>query len=144
MRLTVRTSLAMRTLMFCAVNKGRVVRKHEIAEVCNASENHLAQVIHKLAQAGLITTVRGRSGGLVLQRDPAELRVGDVVRTFEGDVPLTECMEADKGNCPLSACCSLKCAFSDALNAFYASLNRLTVADLVSNNTDLTRLLSVA
>ncbi|MGO4908679.1 Rrf2 family transcriptional regulator [Pseudorhodobacter sp. W20_MBD10_FR17] len=144
MRLTVRTNLAMRTLMFCAVNKGRVVRKHEIAEVCNASENHLAQVIHKLAQAGLITTVRGRSGGLVLQRDPAELRVGEVVRTFEGDVPLTECMEADNGNCPLSEYCSLKCAFSDALNAFYASLNRLTVADLVANNTDLTRLLSVA
>lgn len=144
MRLTVRTNLAMRTLMFCAVNKGRIVRKQEIAEACNASENHLAQVIHKLALAGLITTVRGRSGGLVLQRDPAELRVGEVVRTFEGDVPLTECMEADNGNCPLAACCSLKCAFSDALNAFYASLNRLTVADLVENNTDLTRLLSVA
>lgn len=134
----------MRTLMFCAVNKGRIVRKHEIAAVCNASENHLAQVIHKLAQAGLINTVRGRSGGLVLQRDPAELRVGEVVRTFEGDVPLTECMEADQGNCPLAACCSLKGAFSDALDAFYASLNRLTVADLVENNTDLTRLLAVA
>jgi Rrf2 family transcriptional regulator, nitric oxide-sensitive transcriptional repressor len=144
MRLTVRTNLAMRTLMFCAVNKGRVVRKHEIAEACNASENHLAQVIHKLAQAGLITTVRGRSGGLVLQRDPAELQVGEVVRTFEGDVPLTECMEADKGNCPLVDCCSLKFAFSNALDAFYGALNRYTVADLIKNNTELKRLLLVA
>jgi Rrf2 family nitric oxide-sensitive transcriptional repressor len=134
----------MRTLMFCAVNKGRVVRKNEIAEACNASENHLAQVIHKLALAGLITTVRGRSGGLVLQRDPAELQVGEVVRTFEGDVPLTECMEADKGNCPLVDCCSLKSAFSEALDAFYTALNRYTVADLTKNNTELKRLLMVA
>jgi hypothetical protein len=51
MRLTDRTKLALRRLMFCAVNKGRTVRKAEIAEACNASRNHLAQVIHKLSQA---------------------------------------------------------------------------------------------
>jgi len=44
MRLTMRTNLAMRTLMFCAVNPGRTVRKAEIASYCNASENHLGLV----------------------------------------------------------------------------------------------------
>lgn len=144
MRLTIRTNLAMRTLMFCAVNQGRTVRKQEVAEACNASENHLAQVIHKLAQAGFISTIRGRSGGLVLRRDPAELRVGDVVRSFEGSVPLTECMDQAQGNCPLVHCCRLKCAFSEALEAFYASLDRLTLADLVVDNDDLKTLLQVA
>ena len=144
MRLTIRTNLAMRTLMFCAVNKGRTVRKHEIAEACNASENHLAQVIHKLAHAGFISTVRGRTGGLVLRREPSDVRVGDVVRSFEGNVPLTECMAEDRGNCPLTDCCLLKCAFSDALEAFYASLDRLTLADLVQNNRSLNALLKVA
>jgi Rrf2 family transcriptional regulator, nitric oxide-sensitive transcriptional repressor len=52
MRLTTRTNLAMRTLMFCAANPGRIVRKSEVATACNASENHLAQVIHLLARAG--------------------------------------------------------------------------------------------
>ena len=63
MRLTTRTNLAMRTLMFCAVNPDRIVRKHEVAEPCGASENHLAQVIHLLARKGYIRTQRGRSGG---------------------------------------------------------------------------------
>lgn len=144
MRLTIRTNLAMRTLMFCAVNRGSIVRKQEVAAACNASENHLAQVIHKLAQAGFISTVRGRTGGLKLLRDPAGLRVGEVVRCFEGAVPLTECMAQDQGNCPLAGCCLLKCAFAEALDAFYASLDRLTLADLVENNTDLKRLLKVA
>lgn len=143
MRLTIRTNLAMRTLMFCAVNRGRIVRKQEVAEACNASENHLAQVIHKLAQAGFIATVRGRTGGLQMLRDPEALRVGDVVRCFEGSVPLTECMAQDSGNCPLAGCCVLKCAFSEALDAFYESLNRLTLADLVKGNTELNRLLTV-
>lgn len=134
----------MRTLMFCAVNQGRTVRKQEVAEACNASENHLAQVIHKLAQAGFISTVRGRSGGLVLRRDPAKLKVGEVVRRFEGDVPLTECMDPEQGNCPLTQFCRLKCGFSEALEAFYASLDRLTLADLIVDNDDLKNLLRVA
>jgi Rrf2 family nitric oxide-sensitive transcriptional repressor len=133
----------MRTLMFCAVNRGRIVRKQEVAAACNASENHLAQVIHKLAQAGYISTVRGRTGGLQLRRDPADLRVGDVVRCFEGEVPLTECMAKDSGACPLSGCCTLKCSFAEALDAFYASLNKQTLADLVENNAGLHNLLTV-
>ena len=70
MRLTTRTNLAMRTLMFCAVNPGQIVRKHEVATACGASENHLAQVIHLLARKGYIKTQRGRSGGLMLARAP--------------------------------------------------------------------------
>lgn len=147
MRLTMRTNLAMRTLMFCAVNNGRIVRKLEVAAACNASENHLAQVIHKLAQAGFISTVRGRTGGLQLRRAAATIGVGEVVRCFEASVPFTECMDGDLGtaqNCPLIAVCRLKCAFADALAAFYASLDTLTLADMVHGNTDLKRLLKVA
>jgi Rrf2 family nitric oxide-sensitive transcriptional repressor len=144
MRLTTRTNLAMRTLMFCAVNTGRTVRKHEVAEACNASENHLAQVIHALAQAGFLHTVRGRSGGLQLARDAATIRVGEVIRTFEASVPFTECMDGGEGNCPLVACCRLKCVIVDALEAFYATLDKVTLEDLVAGNTGLDALLRVA
>ena len=92
MRLTMRTNLAMRTLMFCAVNEGRIVRKVEVAAACDASENHLAQVIHKLAQAGFIRTLRGRTGGLQLRQTAATIRVGDVVRAFEAGLPFTQCL----------------------------------------------------
>ncbi|WP_050528283.1 RrF2 family transcriptional regulator [Pseudorhodobacter aquimaris] len=147
MRLTVRTNLAMRTLMHCAVNEGQVVRKQEVAKSCDASENHLAQVIHKLAQAGFITTVRGRSGGLKLSRPPASIRVGEVVRCFEASVPFTQCMETDPlaaANCPLVDACRLKFAFGTALEAFYASLDRLTLVDLIKDNSGLRRMLTVA
>lgn len=155
MRLTMRTNLAMRTLMFCAVNEGRIVRKVEVAAACDASENHLAQVIHKLAQAGFIRTLRGRTGGLQLRQTVATIRVGEVVRAFEAGLPFTQCLgghESDateisagiSAGCPLAGCCRLKCAFADALEAFYASLDRLTLADLVQGNTGLDRLLKVA
>ncbi len=143
MRLTTRTNLAMRTLMFCAVNPEKVVRKHEVAEACGASENHLAQVIHLLARQGFLRTQRGRSGGLMLARAAAEIRVGAVFRTFEGVLPFTECSEAE-ATCPLVGACRLKCVLSDAIEGFYKALDKVSLADLVSGNRDLEKLLQAA
>ena len=144
MRLTTRTNLAMRTLMFCAVNPGRIVRKHEVAETCNASENHLAQVIHLLAQRGFLRTVRGRAGGLLLGRPADQITVGEVFRNFEAVLPFTECFAGGENACPLVAACRLKCVLADALTAFYDHLDRVTLSDLVAENGDLERLLKVA
>ena len=142
MRLTTRTNLAMRTLMFCAVNKDRIVRKHEIAVACGASENHLAQVIHLLARQKLLTTRRGRAGGLTLGFAASEITVGRVFRIFESVLPFTDCAE-HTGSCPLSGACRLKCLLTSALDGFYSALDAVSLQDLVGGNTDLERLLRI-
>ncbi len=95
MRMTIRTSLAMRSLMFCAVNADRTVRRQEVAEATGASENHLAQVIHLLAQKKFLRTIRGRAGGLMLARPAAQITVGEVFRTFERVIPFAECFKTE-------------------------------------------------
>lgn len=143
MRLTTRTSLALRTLMFCAVNNDRIVRKHEVAERCNVSENHLAQVINGLAHSGFLTTLRGRKGGLRLARPMDRISVGEVARAFEGQVPVAECFAANRNTCPLEPACRLRHALADAVEAFYTSLDRLTIADLVRGNEGLVTILEL-
>ena len=143
MRLTTRTNLAMRTLMYCASNPGKIVRKHEVAVACGASENHLAQVIHRLARQGVLKTLRGRAGGLMLAHPPTEVRVGSVFRMLEGVLPFTEC-DNQTGHCPLVGSCRLKCILSDAIEGFYTALDAISLEDLVGGNTDLQRLLKAA
>lgn len=143
MRLTTRTNLAMRALMYCAANKGQIVRKHAIAEACGASENHLAQVIHLLARRGFLKTIRGRAGGLTLARDAQEISVGQVFRSFESVLPFTDCSEASS-SCPLASVCKLKCLLADAVEGFYATLDKTSLADLVEDNTALLTLLKAA
>jgi Rrf2 family nitric oxide-sensitive transcriptional repressor len=138
-----RTNLALRTLMMCAVNDGRTLTKHEIAAACNASENHLAQVINTLGQLGYVETVRGRHGGLRLARPTERVSVGSVFRALEAGVPFAECFAPKANTCPLSAVCALREALMAALEAFYGSLDRLTLADLVADNAGLDRLLSL-
>ena len=143
MRLTIRTNLALRTLMFCAVNAGQIVRKSEIAQCCNASENHLGLVIHKLSQAGFLTTVRGRNGGVKLSRKAALISVGEVCRVLEASVPFTECFSDGEITCPLAGPCRLHGVFGKALEQFYAALDGTTIADLTDGNTGLHRLLEL-
>ena len=144
MRLTMRTNLAMRTLMACAVNDGQIVRRHEIALCCNASENHLAQVVNTLGQLGYLDTQRGRAGGIRLARPAKAISVGEVFRAFEAPLPFAECFAGDANQCPLFTACRLKCLLSDALAAFYAKLDEVTVVDLVEENCDLQCILKVA
>ncbi len=141
MRLTTRTNLAMRTLMFCAINPERIVRKHEIAEACNASGNHLAQVVNTLAQRGFIETQRGRAGGLRLARPMEEIGVGEVLRAFEAVLPFAECFEPATNTCPLHEACLFRTALASALEAFYCSMDSHSLADLVADNSALEHLL---
>lgn len=143
MRLTIRTNLAMRTLMFCAVNRGRTVRKSQIAALCNASENHLGVVVNMLSQSGYVATARGRHGGMKLARAPEEISVGEVFRLFEACVPFAECFATDANACPLSDACRLRRALADAVEAFYAALDRITLADLVDGNDPLADILGL-
>jgi Rrf2 family nitric oxide-sensitive transcriptional repressor len=134
MRVTKRTNIAMRVMMYCACHTDRLVTKSEIAEKCNASENHLAQVINQLAQLGFLHTQRGRNGGLELARPASEIVIGDVFRALEAPVPLAECFADVDNTCPLTSACRLRTALTDAANAFYASLDPLTLEAMICDN----------
>ena len=110
MRLTTRTNLAIRALMYCAVRHGETVRSAEIAQACNSSANHLAQVVNALNAHGFVTATRGRSGGVRLAREPRAINIGEVFRLFEADVPFTECFQLETNTCPLVPACRLRSA----------------------------------
>ena len=144
MRLTVRTNLAMRTLMFCAVNDGRTVQKRQVAACCNASEAHLGVVINQLSHSGFIETIRGRNGGIRLACPPDEVSVGEVFRIFEAGTPFAECFSGEENHCPIAPACRLRGALARALDAFYAALDDITLADLIRDNTPLEHVLGLA
>ncbi len=141
MRITKRTNIAIRLLMYCAVQSDRLVTKAEIAECCNISENHLAQVINQLSQLGYLDTQRGRNGGMTLARAADRIRIGDVFKDIEGGLPLAECFADADNSCPLTSACRLRIALQDAAEAFYASLDDITLDALVCDNVDLIRIL---
>mgnify|MGYP000882687410 FL=1 len=134
MRLTLRTNLAMRTLMHCAVRAPDMLRTADVAQACNASFHHVAQVVNKLESEGFLNTTRGRGGGISLAVEPKDVSVGQVFRLFESDLAFAECMDEARNTCPLASACRLKGMLCDALGAFYATLDRYSLVDLIDGN----------
>lgn len=131
MRLTAYTNYALRTLMFCALHEGRLVRMEDVSTAYGISRSHLMKAARQLGQLGYLENVRGRAGGVRLARPPGQIVIGDVVRRTEGDLELVECFNASTNTCPLIGVCRLSTLFRTALGAFLAELDKVTLEDMV-------------
>ncbi|WP_274628767.1 iron-responsive transcriptional regulator RirA [Arvimicrobium flavum] len=133
MRLTRQTNYAIRILMYCAANDGRLSRIPEIAAAYSVSELFLFKILQPLVEHKLVTTVRGRNGGVKLGRPAGEISLFDVVRVTEENFAMAECFENEATECPLIDSCGLNSALREALNAFFEVLMRHSIADLVKS-----------
>ena len=131
MRLAEYTDYTLRVLMYCAARPQQLVTIGELADHHALSKNHLMKIVNDLARQGVLATTRGRGGGLRLLKDPAEIRVGDVVRASETDFRLVECFDDSINACMLSPACRLKQVLGSALQAYFRELDGATLADIV-------------
>jgi Rrf2 family nitric oxide-sensitive transcriptional repressor len=131
MRLAEYTDYTLRVLMYCAARPYQMVTISELAEHHGVSRNHLMKIVTDLGRQGVLETTRGRGGGLRLLKDPAQLRIGDVVRASETDFRLVECFDPGSNQCSLSPTCRLKGLFNAALGAYFKELDGMTLADIV-------------
>ncbi len=141
MRLTVFSDYTLRVLMYLALDRTRLATIPEIAAAYGISENHLMKVVHQLACAGIVETVRGKGGGLRLARAPEQIRLGQIVRATEGDAPIVECLSGDPNACRITSSCRLKGILAKAFDTLYDSLDEHTLADLVETPRALKQLL---
>jgi Rrf2 family nitric oxide-sensitive transcriptional repressor len=143
MRLTNFTDFSLRVLMYVGTKQGELATVDEIANAFGISRNHLVKVVHRLGQAGYLETVRGRSGGLRLGRDAAEINLGAVIRETEDDLAIVPCFPGGGTPCRISPACVLKGVLNEALSSFLAVLDRHTLADLLAPQRRLARLLAI-
>lgn len=132
MRLTLHTDYALRVLVHVGLRGGDLITISEIAECYGISKNHLTKVVHQLGRAGFLETVRGKYGGVRLLADPRAVRLGELVRTVEEDFALARCLKEDEvETCLLKTQCLARGAFRQGLEAFFTSLDRYTLADMI-------------
>ena len=128
MHLTQFTDYGLRTLIFLALKPERLASIAEIAASYQISESHMTKVVHRLGQAGLVETLRGRNGGLRLARPAAEIGLGEAVRELEPELALVECQTGQA--CAIGGVCRLQTILDEAQAALLAVLDKYTLADV--------------
>ncbi|MEV6396197.1 Rrf2 family transcriptional regulator [Streptomyces sp. NPDC051907] len=134
MRLTKFSDLALRAVMRLAVARdGESLTTREVAAAMDVPYAHMAKAVSRLQHLGVLEARRGRGGGLELTGFGRGASIGWLLRELEGEEEVVAC-EGDPP-CPLRGACRLRSALRVAQQAFYSSLDPLTVSDVVSSPT---------
>jgi len=127
MQLTRHSDYALRLLLHLAGLGGERASIADVADSQKISRNHLMKITMTLVKAGYVDAVRGRNGGIRLGRQPQDISLGDVVATMEPDCPMVDC-----ASCQLMRQCSIPSALAEARKAFFETLRRYTLADVMT------------
>lgn len=129
MQLTRYTDYGLRTLMYLALKReGELCTLDELSRVYDISRNNLNKIVHQLGKAEIISTKRGKGGGFFLAKPASKINIGKMVRLLENTLNIVNCHEP---YCVLTPACHLKHALAKATEAFMATLENYSLADLV-------------
>jgi Rrf2 family protein len=131
MKLSTRSRYGTRILLELARNEGTSpVQVSEISRRQKIPVKYLEQLIRILKQADLVTSIRGPKGGHLLAKPPETITLGQLVRLFEGQSDLVECVSSPE-SCNNSDSCQVRQAWKEATTVLYKSLDTITIADLI-------------
>lgn len=131
MKLSTRARYGTRALLDLALYADEApVRLKEIAQRQEVSLQYLEHLVAPLIAAGLVSSIRGPRGGLVLGKHADEIKMSHVVGILEGSTAPVECVN-NPAFCSRSATCATRDLWSDMKNAIDGVMDSLTLADLV-------------
>jgi len=133
MKLSARSRYATRLLLDLAIRQTDKPRRTTLlSESTGITVQFIEQILRPLKKEGLITSVRGATGGHILNRPPEEISVGEIVRIMEGGINLTDCV-TDENLCERSPICKTRNVWLRASKVLEEELNSITLADLMAN-----------
>ncbi len=86
-------------------NTGDYIPLKDIAERQDISKKYLESIMTLLSKNGLITAMHGKGGGYRLDRSPAEISVGSILKVTEKSLAPVACLEEDPNSCARAPFC---------------------------------------
>jgi Rrf2 family protein len=109
-----------------------LVRAQDVADSLGLPPNYLAKILQSLARSGLLISERGRNGGFRLCRDPADIRLIDVVEGFDNLGVERQCL-LGRGTCSDDAGCPAHAEWKEASAPAFRFFETRTLADLMED-----------
>ncbi|MHB0874873.1 MAG: RrF2 family transcriptional regulator [Anaerolineae bacterium] len=133
MRLSTKARYAVRAMIDLSLNSADgTVTRDEIAERQEISPLYLSHILLRLARAGLIGSAKGPGGGYYLGKDPADIRVGDIVRAVGEPMELVSCTPNAPSRCQRIDICAAHTLWVRLSEAVNSTMDSVTLAELCS------------
>jgi Rrf2 family protein len=130
MQLTRQADYAIRALLHLSEEGPEaVVQTKEIAASEDIPEKYLPTIMRTMARAGLVRTLRGNQGGVLLARDPEDINLLEVIEAIEEPIMLNRCLR-DGDECSRASFCPVHPVWDRIQQSMIERLESTTFADL--------------
>jgi len=88
------TVYAIRALLYLVAREKEndFVSIREMATELDISFHFLTKILQKLSEKGIVQSSRGATGGIILKRSPASIRIAEIVSVIEGPQFFDKCL----------------------------------------------------
>ncbi len=139
MKLSTKGRYGLKAMFDLALNYGdKPISLTTIAERQNVSVNYLEQLIAPLRKAGYVKSVRGAQGGYLLNVDPNEITVKDILTVLEGPLAPTDCVKIDSDDsCTNADYCVTRLIYAKLRDSIDSVVTSITLQDMVKDHATL-------
>jgi Rrf2 family protein len=123
---------AIKSLLYFAGNPARVVSVNELVGKFNMRRAFLRKVLQALSRHGILKSLKGYSGGFMLNIKPDAIRIIEIVDIFHGETDTMSCL-LEKDICPHPDQCLLMRKMKGIESQLRDILRQLTIAGLLEN-----------
>lgn len=107
----------------------------EIARRSDAPKRFLEHILLEVRNAGVVGSTRGRSGGYILIKKPAEVSISELLRKIDGPIAPLPCLSRRAyqrcDDCADEASCRIRRVFAEVFWSYLLLIDSLTLEDLL-------------
>jgi len=134
MRLSRFTDYSLLVLTHLGQTDEERVTINEISETYDISKNHLMKVVSNLSRLQFVVARRGPGGGLMLNHDPQDINLGEVIRHTEKHLQHHAPETASPANRDETAHPRLSGFLQQAMHSYVETLRSYTLADVLQQD----------
>ncbi|MBL9055370.1 MAG: Rrf2 family transcriptional regulator [Rhodobacteraceae bacterium] len=107
----------------------------EIARRSGTPKRFLEHILLEVRNAGIIASIRGRSGGYSLIKAPGEVSISELLRTIDGPIAPLPCLSRRAyhrcEDCVDEASCRIRKVFAEVFWSYLVIIDSLTLEDML-------------
>lgn len=123
------TDYAARALIFIAQRKGELVSTMDLENYLGLPRPFLRKILQVLQINSILESIKGNKGGFKLNKDPKDILLIDLMKIFQGDFKLTDCI-FKKNICPNAGTCLIRKQVSEIEVMVFSKLKKVTLKSL--------------
>ena len=128
--ITRHTDYAVRALLYMAQHQGQLVSTADLDRDLRLPRPFMRKTLQLLQKEGYLLSVKGHNGGFRLKLSPEKIRLIDLMRIFQGEVSLGDCLFRKK-MCECTRTCPLRKEVKAIERVMLEKLSRITLGNLM-------------